>query len=106
MPINSKQKGARFERQIAQLLTEWGYPAHRSQQFCGANGDADVTCPTFPFSVECKHVEKLNLWKAFEVAIRDSKDQPPCIIHTKNRHDNLITIKLDDFLKLMKQKTK
>ena len=104
MTINSKKKGARFERAIANLLTEWGYPAHRSQQFCGANGDADVTCPDFPFTVECKHVEKLNLYKAFEVAVRDSIEKPPCVIHTKNRQDTLITMKLEDFLKINKSK--
>jgi len=100
--INSKQKGARFERAIAHILSDHGFPAHRSQQYCGANNDADVTSPDFPFHVECKNVEKLNLYQAFTQAIRDSKgSKPPCVIHTKNHHENLITIRLDDFLKLI-----
>lgn len=103
MPINSRAKGQRYERAIAHILTDNGYPAHRSQQFCGANGDADITCPDFPFSVECKHVEKLNLYKAFTQAIKDSKGKPPCVIHTKNNHENLITMKFEDFLKLLEQ---
>lgn len=40
MPINSKQKGARFERQLASRLREYGYPARRTAQYCGNTGDA------------------------------------------------------------------
>ena len=40
--VNSKQKGARFERQLAGHIRDYGYKARRGQQYCGANGDADV----------------------------------------------------------------
>ena len=39
--VNSKQKGARFERQLAGHIRDYGYKARRGQQYCGANGDAD-----------------------------------------------------------------
>ena len=42
MAVNARQKGARFERQLAGHLREYGYRTRRGQQYCGANGDADV----------------------------------------------------------------
>jgi Holliday junction resolvase len=101
--INSKQKGARFERAIAHILNDAGYTARRGQQFCGANGDADVIAPDFPFHLECKHVEKLNLYAAMTQAIGDAKKagKPPCVIHKKNHSEELFTCRLDDLLKLL-----
>ena len=40
--MNSKQKGARGERELSSKLKEYGYETRRGQQYCGANGDADV----------------------------------------------------------------
>ena len=41
MSINSKQKGARFEREIAKIFREYGYgSARRTAQYCGNTGDA------------------------------------------------------------------
>ena len=39
--INSKDKGARFERQLAGLFRDYGYSgARRTAQYCGNTGDA------------------------------------------------------------------
>ena len=40
--MNSRQKGTAGERELARILRERGYNTHRGQQYCGANGDADV----------------------------------------------------------------
>ena len=41
--INSREKGKRFERKLASILkNDYGYDCRRGQQYCGANGDADV----------------------------------------------------------------
>ena len=40
--MNSRQKGARGERELASKLREYGYNTRRGQQYSGANGDADV----------------------------------------------------------------
>jgi Holliday junction resolvase len=105
MPINSKKKGAGFELKIVHRLTDFGIDAHRSQQFCGANGDADVVAPEFPFHLECKAVEKLNIHKAMDQSTADAKSagKPPCVVHKKNRTPILFTCKLDDLLELITQ---
>lgn len=98
---NSRAKGARYEREISHLLNDNGFPSRRGQQYCGANGDPDVVS-TFPFHIEAKRVEKLNLYQAFTQAIEDSKGlKPPCVIHRKNNSENLITCRLDDLLNLI-----
>ena len=55
----------------------------------------------FPFDIECKMVEKLNVWAAFEQAISNSKNNMPLLVHSRNRSDVLATLKFDDLLKLL-----
>lgn len=95
--VNSRNKGKRAELQLAHKLQEWGFPARRSQQFAGINGDADVVgCPYL--HIECKAVERLNIHDAMNQSKRDAKeDEYPVVIHKKNRTPWLITMELDDF---------
>ena len=55
---NSKQKGKRGELELVKRLKDIlpGKPWRRSQQFCGANGDADVV-GVKDLHIECKRVE-------------------------------------------------
>lgn len=39
MPINSREKGKRFERTLASKLRDYGYNCRRGQQYCGAQMD-------------------------------------------------------------------
>ena len=56
----------------------------------------------FPFSIECKNVEKLNIWKAFEQAESNCyEDTIPAVIHSKNRSKILITMEFDKFLEII-----
>lgn len=69
---NSRQKGARGERELARILREYGYDCRRGQQYCGANGDADVV-GLEGIHIECKRVERLNLEDAVAQSVRDSR---------------------------------
>ncbi len=69
--MNSREKGKRGERELASKLREYGYGTRRGQQYCGANGDADVV--GLPgIHIECKRVERLNLDDAMTQAKADS----------------------------------
>ncbi len=99
---NSRQKGARGERELANILKEHGYDTRRSVQYCGANGDADVV-GIDGLHIECKRVEKLNIDNAMKQSISDSRDgEMPCVMHRKNGKKWLVTVTLEDFLKLWK----
>lgn len=103
MTINSRAKGARGERELSSKLKEYGYVCRRGQQFCGANGDADVV--GLPgIHIECKRVEKLNITQAMSQAISDAKDEEkPTIFHRKDNEKWLVTMRLDDWMELFRE---
>ena len=97
---NSRAKGARGERELANLLKEYGYECRRGQQFCGANGDADVVGLPH-IHIECKRVEKLNIEKAMAQSSRDARDgEMPVVMHRKDRHPWLVTMAMGDFMEM------
>ena len=93
---NSRKKGKRFELLVAGLFKSIGYEARRGQQYCGANGDADVTGPPY-IHIECKAVEKLNLYDAMSQAKADAHGKVPVVIHKKNNHAVLVTMEFEDW---------
>ena len=101
--MNSRQKGAGGERELSRILWEYGYNCHRGQQYSGANGDADVV--GLPgIHIECKRVERLNLSEAMKQAVRDAvATEVPAVFHRKNREGWLVTMRLDDWIKMYKE---
>lgn len=100
--VNSRQKGKRAELQLAHKLSEWGFPCRRSQQYAGANGDADVVGLPF-LHIECKAVERLNIYDAMDQSRRDAKeDEIPVTIMKKNRKPWLLVMDLDEFERFYK----
>lgn len=100
MSINSKTKGATGERELSNKLKEYGYNTRRGQQFCGANGDADVVgLPNI--HIECKRVERLNIYDAISQAKHDAKEEDvPTVFHRKNNCKWLVTMDFDDWMKM------
>lgn len=101
--INSKQKGARFERQIANMLREYGYDdARRTAQYCGNTGDASDVVGLPGVHIECKHQERMMLYDWMDQAIRDSRNTPnfPVVVHKKNNADILATMRFEDFMEM------
>ncbi len=100
--MNSRQKGAVGERELANALKAYGYDTRRGQQFCGANGDADVV-GIEGLHIECKRVEKLNIDNAYKQAAEDARDgETPVVMHRKNGQKWKVTLSLEDFMKLWK----
>lgn len=98
--MNSNAKGKKGERELANKLREYGYESRRGQQYCGSNGDADVI--GLPgIHIECKRVEKLNIYDAVEQSKNDTKpDEIPVVMHRKNRKEWLVTMPLNEWMKL------
>ena len=57
----------------------------------------------FPFSVECKSVEKLNVWAAYEQASANSGEHEPLLIMKKNRKQPLVVLDAKTFVELIKK---
>ena len=102
--INSRAKGARCERELAKKFREHGYKeARRGQQFSGGNDSPDVVVSDeFPFHVECKAVQQLNLYDALAQSTRDAEGtkKTPIVVHKKNNKDWLVTLSFDEFMTL------
>lgn len=101
--MNSRRKGAEGERELARMLREYGYGSRRGQQYCGANGDADVVGLS-GVHIECKRVEKLNISEAMRQSQRDARPgEMPAVFHRKNREQWLVTMPLGDWIKLYQE---
>ena len=107
MPINSRAKGARFERLLASRFREYGYNARRSAQYCGKSGEAADIVNLPGIHVEAKHVERLNIYEAIAQAKRDAAagggNALPAVFHKKNHAEILVTMEFDDFMNLYRE---
>lgn len=99
---NSKQKGARGERELANKLKEYGYNCRRGQQYSGLEGEDVVGLDGI--HIECKRVERLNIYDAISQAKADAKGgNIPTVFHRKDRCEWLVTMTLEDWIKLYKE---
>ena len=107
MALNSKAKGARFERKLAGLFREYGYEARRTAQYCGNTGDASDVVGLPGIHVEAKHAEAMRLYDWIDQAKRDAaangKGNLPAVFHKKNFGEILVTMRLDDWFNLYRE---
>lgn len=105
MPINSRQKGSRAERQAAKLMEEvTGLRWRRGQQVKGTAESPDIECES-PYvnkliQVEVKHVQNLSIYAAHEQAIQDAEGSEvrkiPVVLCKKNNKPWLMCILPED----------
>ena len=108
--INSRQKGARGERELAGKLIEM-FQLNSETTYLGCQHAGGPDSPYIKsaemysiWHIECKRVNRLNLWKAVEQAVRDaSETQVPVVIHRADRQEWLLTVRLDDVAELAKR---
>jgi Holliday junction resolvase len=99
--INSRQKGARGEREFSEELRKAGHEARRGRQFSGSPDSPDVVT-SLPYHFEVKRTESLSLYTAMEQAVRDSAGKKvPVVAHKRNGKRWLVVMHLDDFLPLV-----
>ena len=91
-----RNKGARGERELAKKLSKlFNIVAKRSRQYMGSPDSPDVIA--LPgIHVECKRVEKLQLYPSLEQSANDSGDNIPVLMHRRNRKKWVVALYLDD----------
>lgn len=96
--IASRDKGARTERTLAALLNEYGFDnVHRGYTF---HHESDVV-GLEGIHIECKSVERLNIFKAMEQAESEAKkrnDGVPTVFHKRTRTGFLVTMRIQDWI--------
>lgn len=105
MAVNSKAKGARFERQLASKLRDYGYQARRTAQYCGKSGDASDVVGLPGLHIEAKHQERMSLYEWMAQAKRDAEStgRLPAVFHKKNNAEILVTMTLEDWINLYRE---
>lgn len=72
----------------------------------GAGGEdlimARAARQKFPLSIECKSVERLNVYEAYEQASANCGDYEPVLFMKKNRKKPLVVVDADYFISLFK----
>ena len=107
-PQSAKAKGRRLQQQFRDLLIEELniHPEDIESRSMGAGGEdlimARAAREKFPYSIECKNVEKLNVWEAYKQASENSKDYEPLVVMKKNNHKTLVVLDAESFVKLFK----
>ena len=105
---SAKAKGRRFQQWVRDQLIEKldVHPEDVESRSMGAGGEdlimARAAREKFPYSIECKNVEKLNVWEAYKQAEENSKDYEPVVVMKKNNHKTLVVIDAEHFVKIHK----
>ena len=103
---SAKAKGRRLQQQFRDLLKEHLeiHPEDIESRSMGAGGEdlimARAAREKFPYSIECKNVEKLNVWEAYKQASENSKDYEPLVVMKKNNHKTLVVLDAEFFVKI------
>jgi len=103
--VNSRTKGHDFERHMAETLREV-WPECYTTRFKGSlwldHCGVDLI-NTGPFNVQCKAVEKLSPGYHEILSRMPQGKNTNIIIHKRNRKATVVVMRLDDFMKLIKQ---
>ena len=103
---SAKAKGRRFQQWVRDILIEKldVHPEDIESRSMGAGGEdlimARAAREKFPYSIECKNQESLNIWKAYEQATENSGDYEPVVFIKRNNQKPLVVIDAEYFITL------
>ena len=109
-PQSAKAKGRRLQQQFRELLIEklGIHPEDIENRSMGAGGEdlimARAARTKFPYSVECKNQEKINIWESYKQADMNSKVYEPVVVLKRNNHKPLVLVDAEYFVNLHKEK--
>ena len=111
---SGKAKGRRLQNKVRDVLLEHFSdklePDDIRTAIMGETGEDIKLSPAarrlIPYSFECKNQEKLNIWSSLEQAEENSGDYPPVLVFKRNRSKTYVTIELEEFMKLIDDRSK
>ena len=109
-PRSAKNKGKRLQNKVRDLILEKFdklEPDDVRSITMGDSGEDILLSPAarrlFPFSVECKNQEKLNIWSALEQAEENSGDHTPLVIFKRNRSKTYAVLEFGKLLEMLNE---
>ena len=106
---SAKAKGRKLQQWTRDRLVESLdiHPEDIKSTSMGAGGEdvimARAAREKFPYSIECKNQEKINIWSAYEQASENAGDYTPLVVVKRNRSKPLILIDAETFIDLHKE---
>ena len=103
---SAKAKGRRLQQWFRDLLIEKLdiHPEDIESRSMVAGGEdlimARAATQRFPYSIECKNQESINVWKSYEQAQENSKDYEPVVFLKRNNTKPLVLVDAEYFVKL------
>ena len=109
-PSSCKDKGRRLQQTVVNWILDrfTGLdPDDVTSRSMGCSGEDVLLSPKargkFPFSIETKNSERLNLYKAYDQCLANSKDlHEPLLIVKKNHHRPLAVVDAEFFIRKWK----
>ena len=107
---SAKAKGRRLQQWFRDLLIEEleVHPEDIESRSMGAGGEALIMARAarakFPYSIECKNQESVNVWKSYDQAKENSGNYEPIVIIKRNKSKPLVLIDAEHFVNLLKNK--
>ena len=103
---SAKAKGRRLQQEVRTILIETLkiHPEDIENRSMGAGGEdlimARAARERFPYSIECKNQEKVNVWEAYKQATENAKSYEPLVVIKKNKHKKLAIVDANYFIRL------
>jgi len=107
---SAKAKGRLLQKWVRNKLIEMldVHPEDIESRSMGAGGEdlimARAARKKFPMSIECKNVEKLNIWDAYEQASANCGDYQPIVVMKKNGKKPLVVVDAEYYISLFGDK--
>ena len=106
---SAKQKGRRLQQEVVTQLHKYAPELRKGDirsTSMGAGGVDVLLSPAareiYNFDIECKNVEKLNIWKAMEQAVNNQDEGLPVVIFSRNKAKTYIALEFEEFLKILR----
>ena len=106
---SAKAKGRRLQQKFMELLIEKLDidPEDIESRSMGAGGEDLIMSKAarnkFPYSVECKNQEKLNIWSAWDQANSNRGIYEPIVVIKRNGVPPLVVLEAENFLDYVKE---
>ena len=105
---SAKAKGRRLQQWFRDQLIEKleVHPEDIESRSMGACGEdlimARAAREKFPYSIECKNQEKLNVWESYSQAVENCKGYEPVVVIKRNNQKPLVVVDAEYFVGLHK----
>ena len=103
---SAKAKGRKLQQWFAQLMVDTLnlHEEDLESRPMGSQGEDIImgreSREKFPYSIECKNQESVNVWKAYEQASENCKGYEPLVVIKRNRHKPLVLVDAEHFVEL------